>query len=228
MAFRVVVLPLPLGPMPVHLAGRQAQAQPVYGPHRAEGQLHPGQHQVSHRALRRRGVALQQARQQRRPRHHLPVGVQRTPAGAVQQLRNAAGRQQHDPQQQRRIQEGGPGHERRGQLRQHCQQHRRQQRTQNGAAVADQDGGEEQYRQVGGEGVRRDVALQRGEQRSRHPGAGAAEQEHRQQQRSLGHAPRLRRDLRIAQRHQAPAKPAEPGIGAQPRDKRCNTQAGGI
>ena len=71
---------------------------------------------------------------------------------------------QHDDQQQRGVEEGGPRDQRRGELRQHGQDDGAEQRPEDRAAPADQDGDEEQHRQVEGEGVRRDVGLQRGEQ----------------------------------------------------------------
>jgi len=55
--------------------------------------------------------------------------------------------------------------------------------TPDGAAPADQDGDENSNRQVEGEGVGRDVGLQRGEQARGHAGQRSAEHEHRPQQR---------------------------------------------
>jgi hypothetical protein len=106
----------------------------------------------------------------------------------IQHLGNAAGHDQHDGEQQRRIEERGPGDERGGELGQRGQDDRAEQRAQDGAAPADQDGNEEQHRQVEGEGVGRDVGLQRSEQAAGDARQRPAEEEDGHQQGRLGDA----------------------------------------
>ena len=74
------------------------------------------------------------------------------------------GTSEHDHQQQYRVKKGRPRHQRRRELGQRGENDGAEQRPEDRAASADQDGDEEQHRQVEGESIRRDVGLQRGEQ----------------------------------------------------------------
>ena len=146
---------------PVHLRPAAiSQVEPVDRAHAAEAQ-----HDAAADAI---GCAarpcVEQRGQQVRARHDGAVASERLAVLEIQQVGDAAGHQQHDHQQQRGIEEGGPRDQRRGEFRQHGQQDGAEQRAEDGAAPADQDGDEEQDRQVEGEGVGRDVGLQRGEQ----------------------------------------------------------------
>ena len=123
---------------------------------------------------------------------------------------------QHDHQQQHRVEEGRPRRQRCGDLRQDGQDDGAEHRAQDRAAAADQDRDEEQHRQIEGEGVRRDVGLQAREQSAGDRRQRAGEQEDRDQHARLGNAGGFRRDLGVADRDQGAAEPAVGDIGAHP------------
>ena len=155
-----------------------------------------------------RRVLAHHLRQQLGTRTYLAMLLERSAVLVVEHLGDAAGHDKHDHEQKHRIEEGGPRHQRRRELGQGGQDDGAEQRSEDRAAPADQDGDEEQHRQVEREGVGRDVGLQRREQAARDAGDGAAEQEHRDQQGRLGDADQLGRHLRVADGHERPPEPA--------------------
>ncbi len=95
----------------VHLAGKQVEIDPVDGPHGAEAERDAAQRQ-----RRRHGRRCRSAGQQLGARHDGAAGLQRAAAGGIEQLGDAARQHQHDREQQRRVEEGGPGDQRRREL----------------------------------------------------------------------------------------------------------------
>ena len=161
----------------MHLTGPDLEVEPVDCLHPAEAQRH---------LLQRQGAGVGRSAKQRPeqvgPRDDRAVALERAAVLEIEDLGNSAGDREHDDEQQYRIEKCRPCDQRRGKFRQHGQENRAEQRSENGATPADQDGDEEQDRQVERERVRRDVGLQRGEQPAGNRGDGAAEQEHGPQQ----------------------------------------------
>ncbi len=119
---------------PVHLAGADRQVEAVDRAHAAEAQRHLLECQRA-----RLAVLPEQARQQIGARDDRAIALKRTAVLEIEKLGDAARHRQHDDEQQHRIEEGRPRDQRRGELRQHGQQNRAEQRPEDRAASADQD-----------------------------------------------------------------------------------------
>ena len=176
--FSVVVLPLPFGPIsPCTSPGCRSQVEPVDRAHRRRSSA---RRRAARSAPRpRRGRSSAGSSSGRGTMARSVSSGRRLPKSSSSAM--PPGHQQHDHQQQRGVEEGGPGDQRRRELRQHGQQDASPSSgPEDRAAAADQDGDEEQHRQVEGEGVRRDVGSAAWRTaRPRPPAGGAAEQEHR-------------------------------------------------
>ena len=164
----------------VHLTGPNLEIETVDRTDPAEAQRHLFQRQRA--GIGGRG---KQPRNQVGARNDRAVAFERAAVLEIQDLGNSAGNHQHDDEQQHRIEKRRPRDQRCCEFRQHGQQNRAEQRPENGASPPDQDGDEEQDRQVEREGVRRDVGLQGGEQAAGNRGDGAAEHEHGTEQRGF-------------------------------------------
>ena len=204
----------------MHLTRPDLEVEPVDRAHPAEAQRHFFQRQGA--GIGRRA---EQRFEQLGPRDDRAVALERAAVLEIQDLGNSAGDREHDDEQQHRIEKCRPRDQGRSKLRQHGQKNRAEERSENGAAPADQDGDEEQDRQVERERVRRDVGLQCGEQTAGNRRDGAAEQEHRPQQSGFGDAACFCRDLRIADRGERAAEAARRDIRRHPCADRRQAEA---
>ena len=195
----------------MHLALADVEVDAVDGADPAEGQ-----HDAAQRHGLRRATLADQGLQRRGIRADVAVLRQRQAVAAIEQRGDAARDGKDDDQQQRRVEEGGPGRERCRNLRQQRQQDGAEQRPEDGAAPADQHRDEEEQRQLEGEGIRRDVGLQRGKQPAGEGRERAGQDEDQHQHARLVDAGGLGRDFRIADRHQRPAEAAMRDIGRRP------------
>ena len=147
--------------------------------------------------------------------------LDRLPAQPLQrQLEKAAnpfGHQENDQQEDEPVEEVAELRQGRHELRERRQHHRAEERAEDAAAPADDDADEEEEADLEDEGVGRDVALQRGEQRAPCPGRHPAEGEDGELLAKQRDADRGRRDLAVAHGeecaapHQAGHVPGEPG-----------------
>src|ERR1700730_764120 len=169
MTFSVVVLPLPLGPIsPCTCPGRISRSSPSIA-------CTPPKFSATCSSVK---APASGAEPSSGPSRSGRGTIERAPVLEIKDLGYSAGDREHDDEQQYRIEKCRPCDQRRGKFRQHGQENRAEQRSENGATPADQDCDEEQDRQVERERVRRDVGLQRSEQSAGNRGDGAAEQEH--------------------------------------------------
>ena len=212
MTFSVVVLPLPFGPIrPCTSPARDRQVQPVDRAHAAEGQHDAAQRDAS------RAVSLRSSAGSSAGRGTIAAVWLQRPAVCANRAARRCRRATSSTiaQQQRRVEEGRPGHQRRGELRQTV----RITVPSSGPRIeprppirmAMKNSTDRSKVKASG----RDVGLQRGEQPAGDAGQRAGEQEDGDQQPRLG-------DARIAS-----AATSASRIATSARPKRLCADVGG-
>src|SRR3981081_2791129 len=138
----------------MYLARSDLEAEPVDRPHAAKIQPDVRKHDC-----RPIAVLARQLWQQFRARRYLTMLLHWPTVPVVQQVRDPAGDGQHDNQQKPATEKRRPGYQGCCEFGQYGKDDGTEQWAEDRPAAADQDGDEEQDRQVESEGVRRDVGL---------------------------------------------------------------------